>query len=170
MILVTTASVPSGAQGLVNEAFTIASFDASLFLFVELIEERDSPLEGGQTTSFAGDFSVYRYDEGKGTIEDEMTFPIDEALRMVVGRILTVRIGDNVAFNGQLYGYPFQDLAFLPVAFTSLESGGRLCFIYEEDESCLDPGASITFPTTEKATLTIINHGFLNKSDLIDVR
>jgi hypothetical protein len=161
-----------------QEDFPIAAFDSSLFLFVEIKEERVSSPEGGQTTSFEGDMTSYRYNEETGTLTGKIALPIDDALRMVVGRLTRVRIGDNIASSGQLYAYPSESFPTLPIIFTKLESDGRLCFTYQDAEHCLEPGESVnlrvpetssdgkSFPVPQKVTLEVINHGLLERANL----
>ena len=122
--------------------------------------------------------TFYSYDPEKGTVKGKMTSPIDDALRMVVGRLTTVRIGDNIASSGQLYAYPSESLPILPIIFTKLESDGRICFTYQSADHCLEPGESVnlrvpekssdgkSFPVTQKVTLEVTNHGLLAKTNL----
>ena len=162
-----------------QKEFPMADFDPSLFLFVEVQEERTSQSKGGQTTSFEGEMTFYHYDEENGIIEGEIGFPIDESLRMVVGKWLTTRIGDNRASSSLLYAYPAETYPILPIIFSDLGNKGRICFSHQDTEYCLDPGESTTlkmstssskedaFSIVQQVTLAIINHGFLEKDNLV---
>ena len=170
---------PSGPPGVEQGEFPIADFDPDLVLFVEVQEERLSQPGGGQTTSFKGDMIFYDYDAERGTLTGKMDFPIDKELRIIVGKTLTTQIGDNRASSSLLYPYPGEPSPGLYILFTGLNGEGRLCFTHGDTEYCLNPGESIdleqsaesgqekSMTIAQKASLTITNHGFIDKENLI---
>jgi hypothetical protein len=155
----------------------IAEFDPDRFLFVEIKEVRIT-LSEGQTTSFEGEMPFYTYDQAGRSLKGDVGFSVDDALRLVIGREVTVQIGDNRAFSGQLYGYPGELPASLPIQFTKLSGDGGLCFLLDGREYCLESGDSQSFdlstkstedeslPIAQKVSMTVVNHGFLEKQDL----
>lgn len=171
----TSLDAPAGPQA----EFPLADFDPALFLFVELVEIRVSEPEGGQTTSFEGDMTTYRFDAANGTLAGELNQAVDQALRMVVGKLTQVQIGQNRAVGGQLYAYPGESLPNLIIRFTGVDATGQVCFTYQDAPHCLAPGESITLqaeqkpaddealPIFQKTSLTVTNHGFLNKTNLV---
>lgn len=169
--------LPTVAPSTDQEEPSIAGFDPSLYLFVEIKEMRIS-LSEGQTTSFEGEMPFYTFDQSEGSLAGDLGFAVDDALRLVVGREVTVQIGDNRAFSSQLYAYPGALPASLPVQLSKLEGDGRFCFLLDDLEYCLEPGESQDFqipikstgddslPIAQKISMTVVNHGFLPKANL----
>lgn len=144
------------------------------FIFVEVQEERVTK-SAGQTTTFAGEQTTYSFNPETGVLKGVLQGALGPDTQVIVGRLIINQINQNKAVNGQLYVLT-PELG-LPIVFTAIEPDGAVCFTYENQEHCLQPGQEISFQTREtdggeleagqtSQTITVINHGLLNKANL----
>jgi len=149
-------------------------FPPEQFIFVEVREERVTK-SSGQTTTFAGEQVTYSFNPESGTLKGTLNGTLGADTQVIVGRLVITQINQNKAFSGQLYVLS-PDL-HLPITFTVIEPYGTVCFTYEGQEHCLQPGQEIAFQTRDSGgqgldagqtsrTLTVINHGLLDKANL----
>ncbi|MCR4408158.1 MAG: hypothetical protein NUW24_14770 [Anaerolineae bacterium] len=144
------------------------------FIFVEVQEERVTK-SSGQTTTFAGEQVTYSFNPETGVLKGVLQGALNPDTQVIVGRLIINQINQNKAVSGQLYALTPELL--LPIAFTAIEPNGTVCFTYEGQEHCLQPGQDISFQMQEAGggeleagqtsrTLIVINHGLLNKVNL----
>lgn len=143
-------------------------------IFIEVQEERVTK-SGGQTTSFAGEQVTYSFNPETGVLKGTLQGPLDPDTQVIVGHLIINQINQNKAVSGQLYALTSELL--LPIAFTVIKPTGTVCFTYEGQEHCLQPGQEISFQAREtdggeleagqtSRTIIVINHGLLSRMDL----
>ena len=158
----------------VKPALPPQGFPPEQFIFVEVQEERMTK-SSGQTTTFAGEQVTYSFDAETGTLQGTLNGTLGPDTQVIVGRLVITQINQNKAFSGQLY--VLSPGLRLPIAFTVIEPYGTVCFTYEGQEHCLQPGQEIAFQARDAGgqgldagqtsrTLTVINHGLLDKANL----
>jgi len=149
-------------------------FPVDKFIFVEVQDERVTK-SSGQTTTFAGEQTTYSFNPETGALKGTLNGVLGPDTQVIVGQLLITQINQNKAFSGQLR--VLSPELRLPIAFTVIEPYGTVCFTYEGQEHCLQPGQEISFQTRETGggeleagqtsrTITVINHGLLDKANL----
>ncbi|MDY7040397.1 MAG: hypothetical protein SVX38_06005 [Chloroflexota bacterium] len=175
-----TPTAPAGPEALpdattpLKPTLPVEGSPPERLIFVEIQEERTTKASG-QTTTFAGEQSMYDFDPNTGTLKGVLNGASGPGIQVIVGRLVTSQINQNKATSGQLYALT-PDLS-LPITFTVIESYGTVCFSYEGQEHCLQPGQEIAFQTRETGggeleagqtarRITVINHGLLDRANL----
>lgn len=152
----------------------LRGFPADQFIFVEVQEEQVTK-STGQTTTFAGEQTTYSFNPESGTLKGTLSGVLGADTQVIVGHLVTSRINQNKAFSGQLH--VLSPELRLPITFTVIEPHGTVCFTYEGQEHCLQPGQEVSFQTRETGggeleagqtsrTISVINHGLLDKANL----
>jgi hypothetical protein len=152
----------------------LRGFPADQFIFVEVQEEQVTK-STGQTTTFAGEQTMFSFDPETGVLKGALNGAPDPDTQVIVGRLVIAQINQNKAFSGQLY--VLSPELRLPITFTVIEPYGTVCFTYDDQEHCLQPGQEVAFQAHDFSdqgldagqtarTITVINHGLLDKANL----
>lgn len=175
-----TQSTPAGPEALPDAPTPIkptlppAGAPPGQLIFVEIQEEHVTKASG-QTTTFAGEQTTYSFNPETGVLQGTLKGVLGPDTQVIVGRLIITQINQNKAVSGQLY--PLTPELHLPITFTVIEPYGTVCFTYEGQEHCLQPGQEVSLQARDAGgqelevgqtsrTLTVINHGLLDKANL----